>query len=1233
MSPSLRTIIFYIVLLIFLLIGLLSCQTTEPTREISNLEETAIGRAEHEFMMTRDVKTNSIPAHRLLKAKEYVDSKLLKKAAIPFMNWDERGPSNIGGRVRALLIDKRDPSGNTVWVGGVSGGLWKTTDGGSTWNHIDDHFSNLAITTIAQDPTNHDILYFGTGESFTIRSADDFTNQHSRIRGMGIWRSTFINGQDIFSHLQSTITDDFQFVNKLIVTNTGTLIAFTGHPNRAGGGIYSSDSNGASFVKETTTNNLFVSDAEISSTGAIYGAIAENGIYERKRLNSSHIWELRFAAPINSGRIEFDIAQSFPNIIYALIEDRTNSTTTNKPYVKRYFIGEGLEEDVLVPQWSDLNHENQRDENGNFNCVLEDDWAGGQGYYNLSVGINPQNHHHLFFGGIDLFKISTEQSIASVSQISSWFGGCELDSVHADQHIVQFFDNDTVWFANDGGVYKSIDGGTTINFQGNGLNITQMYSADINPFHTSQSVIGGTQDNGSFIIRRATDKIAEKFLSGDGGFAHVSQLDSNDFIISSQRHFYRSRYSTLDLPDDNSLFINPTDLSDFDNVLYIANGHGSYIRWNNLEDSLDYDMVDIIGVDEQITAVRVSSNVPNRVYLGLQGGQVIRVDDAHIGTEVQADLIFDEPGIGDWISCIEIAEGTDDGRVLITSSNYGENSESVYWTNLGESENPPWLPIENNLPDMPVRWAMFNPLDYDQAFIATEMGVWSTDNIAGVTTEWNPTNAGLANTRVDMIKYRRSDNRIVAATHGRGIFTSDDLFCIEDDMFMNTSLSGDHIAANSITAVDNVIVDNNSLLSAPTVMLNSNFEVPLGQELVIQNDGCEVYEIEPVVDCPNADLSNGLVAYYPFNGNANDESGNGHHASSVNASLTEGLDGRVNSAYSFNGMGDFITITDDIASLGIIGNRHHTVSLWIKPTGVSATNANNIFISDYDQYGTSNVDGGCCDDNYDINLGYRSSQVFDYAIRRNNTTNHKISTTIAPLNEWYHIVQTKDQDSIYIRINNRHVQSLKIPHRDYAGTGRLTIGSVALDWTTPPHFTGIIDELRLYNRTLCEEEITELYKVALDQLVDEFVFSLRSSQVSSSVIVANGKKYLIKVDGTYTVWKQGDFSTSCGEIEPLVTYPSNDNSRTCCATHDVAFNFALPGFRCPSSDLPSNSVGVKFNWGIGQLDVHSISSQSYNQNHLYEFEIIGQGEQLSLHFSDNNFNDNWGSLKVQIIEQ
>ena len=80
------------------------------------------------------------------------------------LKWDCLGPTNVGGRTRTLVIDPTDP--NVMYAGGVSGGVWKTTNGGAGWDAIGDELVNLAVNSLAMDPRDHHTLYAGTGEGY-----------------------------------------------------------------------------------------------------------------------------------------------------------------------------------------------------------------------------------------------------------------------------------------------------------------------------------------------------------------------------------------------------------------------------------------------------------------------------------------------------------------------------------------------------------------------------------------------------------------------------------------------------------------------------------------------------------------------------------------------------------------------------------------------------------------------------------------------------------------------------------------------------------------------------------------------------------------------------------------------------------------------------------------------------------------------------------------------------------
>ncbi len=117
------------------------------------------------------------------------------------------------------------------------------------------------------------------------------------------------------------------------------------------------------------------------------------------------------------------------------------------------------------------------------------------------------------------------------------------------------------------------------------------------------------------------------------------------------------------------------------------------------------------------------------------------------------------------ISCIAI--GGSEDTLLVTFSNYGVSS---VWQTYDGCES--WEEKESNLPDMPVRWAIYHPAKASSAMLATEMGVWTTYNLDETEVEWIPDNLGLANVRVDMLQLRDADNTVLAGTHGRGLFTT-----------------------------------------------------------------------------------------------------------------------------------------------------------------------------------------------------------------------------------------------------------------------------------------------------------------------------------------------------------------------------------------------------------------------------------------------------------------------------
>jgi hypothetical protein len=153
------------------------------------------------------------------------------------------------------------------------------------------------------------------------------------------------------------------------------------------------------------------------------------------------------------------------------------------------------------------------------------------------------------------------------------------------------------------------------------------------------------------------------------------------------------------------------------------------------------------------------------LFLGTQTGQVFRVENAQTNSPQVIELTSEDFPIA-YISSIAVGQTED--VLLVTFSNYGV--ESVWQTVDGGQS---WTNVEGNLPDMPIRWAIYHPESDHQVMLATELGIWTTSAINDADVVWAQNATGMANVRVDMITLREADNTVLAATHGRGLFTAE----------------------------------------------------------------------------------------------------------------------------------------------------------------------------------------------------------------------------------------------------------------------------------------------------------------------------------------------------------------------------------------------------------------------------------------------------------------------------
>ena len=717
----------------------------------------------HDFLMTRDPSTNTIPSERALEALKIKNAKLNSLSYFnrqSEINWTERGPSKQAGRTRALMLDGNFDSNAKVWAAGVSGGLWSITNiesSTSQWSKVSDFWDNLAITCVASDPTDANIIYVGTGE-----------RRGHGLKGQGIWKTS--DGGATWSQLSSST--ELKFIDTIIVRNeNGVGVVYAGGGRAASNGSYSginglqkSTDGGSTWTEVlgeiSAGSNHHVTDLELDSNNRLIVGTRTNTFNEgggQVFYSDDGITFTQFdlGALGSFDRTFVDVSPSDPNVLYVMMESLATGYIT---YIAKSSDAGSTWTPISIAE----------DENG----YPFGDYQGSMDYWGL-IGIDPNNPNTIYAAGaLSIFK-STDSG-TSWTEISEWRGtGFTQPYVHADHHNIVFIDSDKILFSNDGGVFLTTDGGNTFTMKNDNMVTTQFYSTAIHPT-TSDYVLGGAQDNGTWRLNTAGKQEGLEVYGGDGAYTHIDQVDPTyQFSATTYGNIVRSTnggssfglYSNVTNADgtDAGFFINPSVIDGVNKALYATFDNNSILRQKDYTALTNHDFINI-NLGSGASAYKVSPHTSGVLFVATAGGRVFKIIDAHTDNYTITEI---SPGATTgYISSIDV--GKDDNQILITLSNYG--IDSIFETISGGGANG-WVNVEGDLPDMPVRWGLYNRDNFNQVAIATEVGVWVSDDITNSSVTWNPSNDGLANTRVDMLAMN-SNGEMSAGTFGRGQFTS-----------------------------------------------------------------------------------------------------------------------------------------------------------------------------------------------------------------------------------------------------------------------------------------------------------------------------------------------------------------------------------------------------------------------------------------------------------------------------
>lgn len=676
------------------------------------------------FLEQRAYPYDKIPEDAYSKSLEQKDA--LRNSygdrIIPNFSWVSLGPTpgayfnygNISSRIVTGAYHPTNP--NIIYIGPANGGVWKSTDAGSTWSPMSDNESSLSMGAIAIDPVNPDIIYAGTGEA-TYSGASYYGRGLLKSTDAGLTWTNITNGLPFSTYFSRL---------KIRPNNNSQLLAALGNS-----GLYRSTNSGASWTQILSGR---VDDVVFSPTGDTAFAVG-SGIGIRRSINGGAAFSTYGASGLGSGsRTHFDLAQSNPSVMWAAVYSSGNVTV--------------FKSTNFGMNWSSVS--------------MPSGFSGlaGQAWYDLYCLINPKNHNKVYVGTIDIFRTENGNTFTNIT--NGYSGG----NVHVDQHYLFFHptNENTIISCNDGGIWRSVNNGTNFTNLNQNLTLTQFYRIAASP-STPDRILGGTQDNGTQQTFSSLSWAAA--YGGDGGevcFNHMVANNQNILGETQYNGIFRTtnggsswHSSQTGLGSENAAWVGPIlkhpNISSWFYTarqrVYLSTDYGG--TWNAIS-------LNSVNGSNAVREMAQSKSNPDLMFAS-SGSQLFRSTDGGVNwTNITT-------GLPNRTITSVYVHPSDENIVVVTFSGFG--TDKVYKsTNAGSN----WTSIHGNLPDTPVNDILVftdTGATANTYFVATDIGVFVTDN-NGV--DWMETDDGLPNTVIMHLDYAPSVKMLRAGTHGRGVY-------------------------------------------------------------------------------------------------------------------------------------------------------------------------------------------------------------------------------------------------------------------------------------------------------------------------------------------------------------------------------------------------------------------------------------------------------------------------------
>ncbi len=670
----------------------------------------------------------------------------------------------VSGRISYILPHPTDP--NTIYIAAASGGVWKTTDGGSTWTPLTDGLPNIASGALAFDPTDPNTIYYGTGELHYCG--------WSCFTGDGLYRSTDAGATWTKIATRSEVGD---YIDQIWIRPNDPNVIFVASND----GLARSTDGGATWSWVFTTNDVNSIAVRSDDYDHMFIGVYGEGVYESTDGGST--WNVITSLPTsNITRVELAVSPSDPNVVYASFANTVGGL-------------EGLYKTTDGgATWIQLTN--------------TPDYLYSQGSYDHAIIVHPTNPDTVFAGGVFPYDSNHHGIVRTFDGGNTWTDVTDRGTggkVHPDiQHFAWGADG-ALYVACDGGLWRSYDYGDSWENLNGGLGITQFYTLDVHP-DDSSLVAGGTQDNGTAGWYAPWGDDWENIRGGDGGpvlwfpFAPDSILTTYVQMSSLKLHewdgtaFQYVNYIGTPWSGDRACWTcGPLEADPTGNTQTVF--AGTYRLWKSTDGGLNWSAISgslVSSSSGYLMSMAVSPTM-DTLYVGSSSAD-FKVSFDGGSTWIDRTL----PDVSTWEDIFDIVINPDNAAEVYATIKQSYGAKVVYSSDAGAT----WTDISGDLPNTP---ALALEVDFTTTPHTIYVGTYNGLYYSMDQSTYTKIN-GVPSTAIYDLEIEPTHTYLIVATHGRGMWKVQLPVTTEVRERIAAELHGFSLAGNVLKAKANLRV-------------------------------------------------------------------------------------------------------------------------------------------------------------------------------------------------------------------------------------------------------------------------------------------------------------------------------------------------------------------------------------------------------------------------------------------